>query len=214
MVAFSDYTAGRMLEWTVGKTAMPALPSTFIALFTAVGNDDGTGFTEVAGGSYARKSTAGSDWGSATGTAPRTITNSGASLSFVTATGSWGDVIAFALYDASSAGNLLVWDYLGNHVWRPFTGSSATPSVLTSPAHGFANTDQVVVSAEAAGTLPATGGSWAGLKTVAGVTTDTFTAGVNTTGTGSGLVRKVSAQTVPSGVQVIFNTSTLTIALA
>jgi hypothetical protein len=40
------------------------------------------------------------------------------------ATASWGTVIAFALYDASS-GNLLLWDYLGNFAWLPATVSSA-----------------------------------------------------------------------------------------
>jgi hypothetical protein len=69
--------------------------------------------------------------------------------------------------------------------------------VLTSTAHGYANSDPVVVTAKDGGTLPTTGGSWSGVLTVAGVTTDTFTAGVNTTGTGDGLVRKIVQQSIP-----------------
>jgi hypothetical protein len=102
--------------------------------------------------------------------------------------------------DAATTGNQLFADYLGAFLWLPFTCTSASPGVLTVPGHGFANGDTVVVTAEDGGTLPATAGSWAGLLTVAGVTTDTFTAGVNTTGTGSGMVRKVAAQTIGSGV--------------
>ncbi len=62
----------------------------------------------------------------------------------------------------------------------------------------------MVVTVEYGGTLPATGGSWGGLLTVANVTTDTFTAGVNSTGTGDGQVRKVIQQVINSGVQASF----------
>jgi hypothetical protein len=82
----------------------------------------------------------------------------------------------------------------------PFTCTSASPGVLTLPAHGYSNSDTVVVTAKDGGALPTTGGSWSGLLTVAGVTTDTFTGGVNTTGTGDGLVRKVASQVVSNNV--------------
>jgi hypothetical protein len=211
MAGKSDYLARRELEFAVGKTAMPTLPTAYLALFTAMPADDGTGGTECTGGSYARKILAGSDFGSAAGTAPSSITNSGLAITFVTPTADWGVVVGWGLYDALTTGNLLWSDWLGAHAWRPFSCTNASPGVLTAPAHGYSNGDEVVVSAEMGGTLPSTGGSWTGLKTVAGVTTDTFTAGVNTTGTGSGLVRRVVKQTVSNNVQVIFNTSTFSL---
>lgn len=205
MSGFSDYAAKHILDWVTGKTAMPSLPTAFIALFTTAPTaDDGTGAVEVSGGSYARVSTAGTDWNAAAGSAPSTTSNS-ATKSFPAATGSWGTVVAWGIYDASSAGNLLFWDYLGAFPWLQFSCTLASPGVLTAPAHGYSNGDSVVVSAEYGGeALPATAGSWAGLKTVAGAATDSFTAGVNTTGTGGGSVRKVASQAVSTGVTVSF----------
>jgi hypothetical protein len=86
--------------------------------------------------------------------------------------------------------------------------------VLTSPAHGYANGNSVVVTSKFGGVLPTTGGSWAGPLTVAGVTTDTFTAGVNTTGTGDGLVREITQQPIAGNVTASFSTSALTVTLA
>lgn len=190
---------------------MPATVA--LALFTAVGSDAGTGFTEVSGGSYARVAVQ-TLWNAASGSGPSTITNSG-SITFPAATANWGTIIGWGLYDATTVGNLLFWDYMGNFNWLPFSCTSASPGVITSTAHGFANGDSVVVSAgEYGGVLPTTGGSWTGLLTVANVTTDTFTLGVNTTSTGDGLLRKVASQAINTGVTASFAASTLTLALA
>lgn len=146
-------------------------------------------------------------------TAPANITNN-ATITFAMATANWGTVTSFGLFDALTSGNLLEWDYLGNFKWLPFSGSSASPSVLTSPAHGYSNADPVVVTAKFGGTLPATAGSWAGVLTVASASTDTFTAGVNSTGTGDGQVRKIVQQSIPSNVTASFAASQLTLTAA
>lgn len=145
---------------------------------------------------------------------PANSVNTNASIPFAQASANWGTVLAWGLYDASTAGNLLWFDWLGNNAYLPFSCSSASPGVVTAPAHGFANGNNVIVTAKFGGTLPATGGSWAGPLTVAGVSTDTFTAGVNTTGTGDGLVRKIAEQSIPSGVTATFGTSSFTLQLA
>lgn len=131
---------------------------------------------------------------------PVSVTNTNVAITFPTSTASWGTVVGAALYDASTSGNLIDFDWLGNYKWLPFSCTSASPGVLTVPAHGYSNSDTVVVTAKDGGTLPTTGGSWAGLLTVASVATDTFTAGVNTTSTGDGLVRKVASQVVSNNV--------------
>ncbi|HET8921346.1 MAG TPA: hypothetical protein VFN27_16925 [Xanthobacteraceae bacterium] len=138
----------------------------------------------------------------------------GAVITFAQATASWGTVTSWGIYDAVTAGNLLWWDYLGNFKWLPFSGTSASPSVLTAPAHGYANGDPVVVTAKFGGTLPATAGSWAGVLTVAGAATDSFNVGVNSTGTGDGEVRKIVQQPIAANVTASFAASAFTLSMA
>lgn len=210
MPGFSQYTAEAALNWTVGKTSFPALPANcYLALLTTAPTDDsGTGLVEVSGGAYARQGINAS-FAVATGTGPMTIT-SNANVNFPVATANWGTVVAFAIYDALTNGNLLYWDYLGNYSWAPVTISSASPGVITEKANGYAANDNVVFSTEFGGTAPSFGQSnLTGLLVVVSPATDTFTVtnggtAVNTSSTGSGMVRKVVTQSVPNGVQVQF----------
>lgn len=218
MTGMTDYSADNWLNYITGKTAIPSLPTTYLALFTAVGTDAGTGFTEVSGGAYARVALAG-DWNAASGSAPSTIAN-GSTITFATPSANWGTVIAFGIYDASSAGNLLFWDYLGNFAWQPATISLASPGVFTSHAHGYGVGDSVVFTTEYGGTAPAFSQSnFTGLLTVAHAATDTFdvtnaATAVNTSSTGDGLVRKVASQIVNSGVVASFAAGSLTLSAA
>jgi hypothetical protein len=206
MTGFSDYAARKVLDHSVGKTSW-TMPTAYVALYTVLPGDAGTGGTEVSTGSYARVATSGTTWNAAAASAPSSNSNATA-ITFPTTTGSWGSVVGWTLMDASTAGNQIWADYFGSFSYLPFTCTSATPGVLTVPAHGFSNGDTVIVTAEDGGVLPATGGSWAGLLTVAGVTTDTFNVSVNTTGTGSGMVRKVVAVSIGSGVTPSFSGGT------
>ncbi len=211
MPGLTDYTAENVLNYIVGKAAVPALPTTYVALFTVAPSDAGTGGTEVSGGSYARAATTGSTWNAASAssgaepaTTPASISNN-ATVTFATPTGGWGNVIGVGLFDALTGGNLLAFDYLGNYPWRPATMSSASPGVITSPAHGFINGDLVVVTTKYGGNLPTvTGGSLSGTLTVANATTDTFTVGANTSTTGDFMVRKIVSQTISTGVVASF----------
>lgn len=212
MAGLTDYGAGALLKWLTTQAAMPTLTTVYLALFTAVGSDDGAGFTEVSGFNYARVALPA--FAAPSGSAPSIDTTSGTATFNQATGGDWGTIIAFGLYDAPTNGHLLAWDYCGNFAWQPFTGSSASPCVLTCPAHGFSNADSVVVDAEFGGTLPATAGSWSGLLTVANATTDTFTAGVNSTGTGNGMVRKVASVSVVNGSTPTFAAGALTLAAA
>jgi len=76
----------------------------YVALFTVAPTDSTQG-TEVTGGSYARVSVArGAGW-----TSSGNATENAADIIFPEATASWGEVKAFALCDAVSAGNQLYW---------------------------------------------------------------------------------------------------------
>lgn len=104
--SLSDYLENKLLDHIRGKTSY-TMPTVYVGLFTAAPSDSGGG-TEVSGGSYARKSTAGADWAAASG-------GSGANandITFAAASASWGTVTHFGLFDASSGGNLLAWGSL------------------------------------------------------------------------------------------------------
>lgn len=218
MPGMSDYSSGNWLAYITGKTAMPTLPVAFLGLYTVAPTADaGTGGTEVSTNAYARVTTAGADWNAPTasvGTEPSVVpgfTSNSATKSFPTATSSgWGTVVAWGMFDSSTAGNLLAFDYLGNFSWLPATISSASPGVITSKAHGYANGDLVYVTTKYGGVLPSFSASnLTGQLVVANSTTDTFTVtnaatAVNTSSTGDFMVRKIAAQSIPGGITASF----------
>jgi hypothetical protein len=290
MTGFSDYTSKASLNWLTGSVAMPALAAIYMALFTVAPADDGSGGTEVTGGSYARVQVAGSvatngttasgnptlnfasvpawitigmniydttgagripaatvlsktsttvvmsanatgsgvgsgdnivfsAFGAATGSAPSSSVNT-AVITFPTPTANWGTVVSFALYDASTSGNFLCGDYLGNFAWLPATVSAASPGVITAKAHGYSAADTFVFSTEYGGTAPSFSQSnFTGLLAVVSPGSDTLTAtnaatAVNTSSTGGGMIRKVASQSIPNNVTASFAASALTLAVA
>lgn len=108
MGSFSDYWELEILDHIFNKGAYTA-PTIYVALSTADPTDDGTGLAEPSGNGYARVTTAAGDWNIATG---GLIDNANA-ITFPQATGSWGTVSHFALFDASSGGNMLAHGSLG-----------------------------------------------------------------------------------------------------
>ena len=79
-----------------------------VALFTVTPADAGGG-TEVTGGSYARVNLPPLDanWTAPDGTGG--LTDNAAAITFPTPSANWGTVVAFGIFDATTAGNLLVW---------------------------------------------------------------------------------------------------------
>lgn len=102
MGSFGNYTENKVLELITGKTGFTT-PTCYVALSTADPLDDASGLAEPSGNNYARKSTAGTDWGTASG---GSITNSNA-ITFNQASGSWGTITHVALFDNSTGGNML-----------------------------------------------------------------------------------------------------------
>lgn len=100
----SDYAENLVCDLLTGKSPSA---TRYVALYTAAPSDSGGG-TEVSGGSYARKSTAAADWNSA---ASGSSSNANA-ITFATASGSWGTVTHYAVFDAVTAGNMLFWNAL------------------------------------------------------------------------------------------------------
>lgn len=218
MTGMTDYVAKHQLDWTVGKTAFPTLPTMSFGLFTAVGTDAGSGFTEVTGGSYARVTTAGADWNAASGSAPSTNSNANA-LNFPLSTAGWGDVIAWGMFDNSSGGNLLWWDFLGNDPWFPCTISLASPGIITAvgitagSSPTLVNTAKVVFTSEYGGALPAALVQYTQYA-VAGLSADTFNVGVNTATAAAAMVRQLTVQTIPINVTPSFAAGQITLLAA
>jgi hypothetical protein len=106
MAGFSNYFANKIMNLAFGGAAYTFPATYYLAAMTAAPTDDGGG-TEVSGGGYARVALA-----SNTTVFPTTTTqekNLGSTASFPEATSNWGSIVAIAIYDASSGGNLAGW---------------------------------------------------------------------------------------------------------
>jgi len=102
MGSFADYWENEILDHVFGKGSYTP-PTIYVGLSTADPTDDTSGLAEPSGNAYARVTTAGADWNVASGGA---IANAN-DITFPEATGSWGTLTHFALFDAASAGNML-----------------------------------------------------------------------------------------------------------
>jgi hypothetical protein len=111
MSALSNYLENALLQELFNATNL-APPATHVALFTTDPTDAGNG-TEVSGGSYARKlvsPTGGTApaWAAAAENAPGYKVVNADAISFATASASWGTITHFGIFDAGTAGNLLM----------------------------------------------------------------------------------------------------------
>lgn len=142
--SFSDYTIKKILDHIFGATSYTPPTNLYAALFTVAPLNDGTGGTEVSGGSYARVTVANNttNFPNATGAWPNQIVKkNGTLIQFPTATANWGTVVAMGFYDASSGGNLICW---GPLLGTPYTFTAlALTDVFTAPGSSFANTNEV-----------------------------------------------------------------------
>ena len=99
MAAFSNYLENALINGTLRATNYTAPATVYVGLFTTDPTDAGSG-TEVSGNGYARKS--------ATFAAPSNgASTTDADIQFDQATGDWGTVTHFAIFDALTTGNML-----------------------------------------------------------------------------------------------------------
>ncbi len=99
MAAISNYLENALINATLRNTTYTSPATVYVALFTSDPTDAGSG-TEVSGGSYARQS--------ATFAAPSNgASSTNADVQFPQATGNWGTITHFGIYDALTTGNLL-----------------------------------------------------------------------------------------------------------
>jgi hypothetical protein len=130
MAAFTDFAENKLIDWlfraqAIGITGATAAAATgpatlYVALFTANPTDTGGG-TEVTGGSYARVAVTSSlaNW-AGTQAAASTVASSGTSgttsnngtITYPAPTANWGTVTGVGIFDATTAGNLLIYSAL------------------------------------------------------------------------------------------------------
>lgn len=218
MAAFTDYLEKKLLDFVFGNTAYSVPATLYVGLFTVLPAEDGTGGTEVSGGSYARVAVTNNttNFPNATGGNPSTKA-SGAIFTFPTATANWGDVIGMGIWDASTSGNLLAFN--------PLTGTSyaytalASTDVFTAPGSSFSDTNTVQLLYDLGGTTP-TGVSIGTTYYVRDSSGTTFklaaTSGgsaINISADGSGRIALQSTKTVYSGDTPSFASGALIINL-
>ena len=103
--SFSDYLEDKLLKHVFTNTAYTSPTALYVALYTAAPTDAGGG-TEISGSSYARTAV------TFTVSGTNTLCTNSANVEFPAATGSWGTIVALAIYDASTSGNFLAWSDL------------------------------------------------------------------------------------------------------
>jgi len=115
----TNYLENRLVD-LLFRSATYAKPSAlYVALYTSAPSDAGGG-TEVAGGGYARVNLAPGDtnWtatqGGTAGASNGTngTTTNAVQITFATPSANWGVLTHFALHDAVTGGNALVWGAL------------------------------------------------------------------------------------------------------
>ena len=103
MSAKSDYLENEILDHILGKGArdFPSPANLYVALSTADPTDAGSGLAEPSGNGYARQAVS-------FNAASSGATANTAQLTFgLCTTTTWGTITHFAIFDASSAGNML-----------------------------------------------------------------------------------------------------------
>jgi len=108
MGSFSNYLENKLLDHVFMKTAFSQPTYIYVALSTADPGEDGSGISEPSGNGYARVQTSGDDWNAA---ANGHIDNAN-DITFPEATGDWGTITHFALFDAATDGNMLAYGSL------------------------------------------------------------------------------------------------------
>jgi hypothetical protein len=109
----SDYLANALLDFMFRNQAY-SMPDTYVALCTATisDTDDGSSITEPSGNGYARKQVNVNGGSSPTwNLASASVVDNADDVDLGPASGgSWGTLVAVAILDALSAGNLLMYD--------------------------------------------------------------------------------------------------------
>jgi len=131
MSALTDFGENKLIDFLFRAASLSKPTTWYVALFTTATSDAGGG-TEVTGGSYARvqRDPADGNWnatqggisGNSSGTGG--LTDNVAALTFPAPTANWGVITHFALFDASTSGNM----WLHGALTTPKTVNNGDPA--------------------------------------------------------------------------------------
>lgn len=109
-MAFSNALKAAILDYLYGRTALQVPDTLYVGLSTTAPNPDGTNFTEPSGNGYERVAVPNTTtwWYDATEANPSVKANA-LPILFNEATGPWGTVTHWGIFDAETDGNLLDW---------------------------------------------------------------------------------------------------------
>ena len=109
----TNYLELGLLDHLLGGPDFTRPANVYFALFTAAPGESGGG-TEASGGNYARVALTNNNTNFAAATAPSGVGTklNATMIAFQQATGAWGTVTHFGIFDASSGGNLLIYGTL------------------------------------------------------------------------------------------------------
>lgn len=119
---WTDATELAVLNHVMGKAALTMPTTQYVGLSSTTPTGAGGSFTEPSTGGYARVAVPAASWGTATGTAPASITNT-AAIAWTVASATWSagaNMTHFGVFAASTGGTPLL------------TGAIATPKPVTS----------------------------------------------------------------------------------
>ncbi len=104
MAEMSNHLENAIINATLRNTSYTSPAAVYVGLYTSDPGEGNTG-TEVSGGSYARTAVT-------FGAPSNGVSTNSASVTFPTATGTWGTVTHVGILDASTSGNLLYYTAL------------------------------------------------------------------------------------------------------
>jgi hypothetical protein len=104
MAEMSNHLENAIINATLRNTSYTSPTTVYVGLYTSDPGEGNTG-TEVSGGSYARTAVT-------FGAPSNGVSTNSASVTFPTATGTWGTVTHVGILDASTSGNLLYYTAL------------------------------------------------------------------------------------------------------
>jgi len=111
-MSFGDYLENEVLDHIFGGADYARPATLYVALSTANPGEDGSGLAEPSGGSYARVAVTNNatNFPAAAGGSK----SNGSDLTFPEATAAWGTITYFAIFDAASGGNMLLYGALSS----------------------------------------------------------------------------------------------------
>jgi hypothetical protein len=138
MAALSNYLQNKLIDFLLRAQAFIPPATTYVGLFTVAEGAAGGG-TEVSGGAYARVAvTSGlAAWAGTQGAGTTTAssgttgqTSNNNALTFPAPTANWGAIVGIGIFDASTAGNLLIYAPLTTS--KTVNNGDAAPSFAAS----------------------------------------------------------------------------------